>query len=78
MQAAFQNMGVHLTAEDVARAIYARVQAQDSIFTKTHQAVGLKTKILMTLSKLSPQFINRISNRFFGEKKISEVKIKRT
>ena len=49
-----QNMGVHLTAEDVAQAIYARVQSKGSLFTKTHQAVGLKTKGLMMLSKLSP------------------------
>ena len=64
-----QNMGVHLTTEDVAQAIYARVQAKDSIFTKTHQAVGLKTKVLMTLSKLSPQFLNRMSNRFLAKRK---------
>src|SRR5699024_12430053 len=64
-----QNMGVHLTAEDVARAIYARVQVKDSMFTKTHQAVGLKTKVLMTLSKLSPQFLNRMSNRILAKRK---------
>ena len=64
-----QNMGVHLTAEDVARAIYARVQVKDSMFTKTHQAVGIKTKMLMTLSKLSPQFLNRMSNRFLAKRK---------
>lgn len=64
-----QNMGVHLTAENVAQAIYARVQVKNSMFTKTHQAVGFKTKILMTLSKLSPQFINRVSNRFLAKRK---------
>ena len=64
-----QNMGVHLTAEDVARAIYARVQVKDSMFTKTHQAVGIKTKMLMTLSKLSPQFLNRMSNRILAKRK---------
>ncbi|MEZ2902418.1 SDR family oxidoreductase [Acinetobacter terrestris] len=64
-----QNMGVHLTAEDVARAIYARVQVKDSMFTKTHQAVGIKTKMLMPLSKLSPQFLNRMSNRFLAKRK---------
>ncbi|NNG80961.1 SDR family oxidoreductase [Acinetobacter sp. ANC 5378] len=64
-----QNMSVHLTAEDVAQAIYARVQAKDSMFTKIHQAVGLKTKVLMMLSKLSPQFINRMSNIFLAKRK---------
>lgn len=68
-----QNMGVHLTAEDVARAIYARVQAKDSMFTNTHQAVGVKSKVLMMLSKLSPQFINRMSNRFLARRKNKKV-----
>lgn len=64
------NMGVHLiTAEDVAQAIYTRVQVKDSLFTKTHQAVGLKTKVLMMFSKLSPQFINRMSNIFLAKRK---------
>lgn len=64
-----QNMGVHLTAEDVAQTIYARVQAKDSLFTKTHEPVGLKTKIMFNLSKVSPQFVNRISTMFLATRK---------
>ena len=64
-----QNMGVHLTAEDVAQTIYTRVQAKDSLFTKTHEPVGLKTKIMFNLSKVSPQFVNRISTMFLATRK---------
>lgn len=64
-----QNMGVHLTAEDVAQQIYQLVQLKNSIFTPTHQPVGLKTKIMFNLSKLSPQFINRMSTMFLAKRK---------
>lgn len=64
-----QNMGVHLTAEDVAQTIYTRVQAKDSVFTKTHEPVGFKTKIMFNLSKVSPQFVNRISTMFLATRK---------
>lgn len=64
-----QNMGVHLTANDVANEIYKRVQVKDTIFTATHQGVGLKSKILFKLSGLSPQFINRLSNAYLAKRK---------
>ncbi|OTG68594.1 short-chain dehydrogenase [Acinetobacter sp. ANC 4470] len=64
-----QNMGVHLSAHDVAKQIYQLVQRQDSIFTPTHQLVGFKTKLLFTLSGMSPQFVNRISNRILAKRK---------
>ena len=64
-----QNMGVHLTAEDVAKEIFNRVQVKDSIFTSTHQGVGFKSKILFKLSGLTPQFINRLSNAYLAKRK---------
>lgn len=64
-----QNMGVHLTANDVAMEIYKRVQAKDSIFTPTHQGVGFTSKILFKLSGLTPQFINRLSNTYLAKRK---------
>ncbi len=64
-----QNMGVHLTAEDVAQEIYRRSQVKDSIFTSTHQGVGFKSKILFKLSGLTPQFINRLSNAYLAKRK---------
>ena len=64
-----QNMGVHLTAEDVAQEIYRRSQVKDSIFTSTHQGVGFKSKLLFKLSGLTPQFINRLSNAYLAKRK---------
>ena len=64
-----QNMGVHLSAHDVAEQIYQLVQRQDTIFTPTHQPVGLKSKLLFTLSGMSPQFVNRIGNRILAKRK---------
>jgi hypothetical protein len=63
-----KNMGVHLSAEDVANQIYQQVQVKDSIFTPTHQPVGFKSKILFSLSKMSPQFVNRMSNMFLAKR----------
>ncbi len=64
-----QNMGVHLTAEDVAQQILQLVEAKDSVFTPTHQPVGLKTKVMFHLSKVSPQFVNRLSTMFLAKRK---------
>ena len=63
-----QNMGVHLSAEDVALQVYQQVQVKDTIFTPTHHPVGIKSKILFSLSKVSPQFVNRMSNIFLAKR----------
>ena len=63
-----QNMGVSLTAQDVATQILKTVRIKNSVFSATHQPVGLKTRVLMTLSDLSPQFINRLSNDWISKK----------
>jgi NAD(P)-dependent dehydrogenase (short-subunit alcohol dehydrogenase family) len=62
-----KNMGVNLNPEDVALTIFKSVKIKDSIFTATHQPVGLKSKFFFGLSRLSPQFINRISNIFIAK-----------
>lgn len=63
MQAkSIQNMGVHLTAEDVAQQIFQRAVQKDTALTPTHQAVGFKAKLFFQLSKVSPQFLNRLTN----------------
>ncbi|HJE53372.1 MAG TPA: short-chain dehydrogenase, partial [Acinetobacter pseudolwoffii] len=63
MQAeSIKKMGVHLKAEDVAQDILKLVQLKDSIWQATHHPVGLKSKFLFHLSRMSPQFVNRISN----------------
>jgi len=64
-----QNMGVHLTAQDVAEQIYKQVQMKDSLFTPTHQAIGFQAKMLFFVSKISPQFLNRMANRLLAKRK---------
>lgn len=64
-----QNMGVQLTPEDVAKQIFKSVKQKDTIFTTTHKTVGIKAEAMFHLSRLSPQFINRISNLFLSKKK---------
>lgn len=64
-----QNMGVNLTPNDVAEQIFKTVTLKDSIFTATHHTVGLKAEVMFHLSRMSPQFINRLSNLFLSKKK---------
>lgn len=64
-----QNMGVNLSAEDVAQQIYKTVQTKDSLFTPTHHTVGVKAEVMYHLSRFSPQFVNRLSNIFLSRKK---------
>ena len=64
-----QNMGVQLTPQDVAHEILKSVQAKDHFLTPTHRPVGFKAEAMYQLSKLSPQFINRISNLFLSRRK---------
>lgn len=62
------NMGVNLSAEDVAAQIFKTAQIKDSLFGGTHHTVGLKTKVMMTLSNISPQFVNRLSNLWINKR----------
>jgi NAD(P)-dependent dehydrogenase (short-subunit alcohol dehydrogenase family) len=62
-----KNMGVHLSAEDVAADIYKCATRKDTPLTPTHQPVGLKAKVFFKLSQLSPQFVNRLSNMFISQ-----------
>lgn len=63
-----RKMGVHLSAEDVAQQILKVSQAKDSLFTPTHQPVGLRAELMYQLSRLSPQCINRLTNLFIAKK----------
>lgn len=60
--ASIKNMGIHLAPEDVAHEIYQVARRNDSILRPTHRPVGLKSKLLFKVSRLSPQFINRLTN----------------
>ena len=64
-----QNMGINLSPQDVAEQVLSLAQARGSILTATHTLVGFKSKILFTLSGISPQFMNQISNRILAKRK---------
>lgn len=64
-----QNMGVDLTPQDVAEQVLGLAQARGSILTATHTLVGFKSKLLFTLSGMSPQFANRFTNLYLSKKK---------
>ena len=64
-----QNMGINLSPQDVAEQVLSLAQARGSILTATHTLVGFKSKILFTLSGMSPQFMNRFTNLYLSRKK---------
>ena len=64
-----QNMGVNLSPQDVAQQIFKTVQAKDSFLTATHHTVGMKAEMMYHLSRMSPQWINRVSNLFLSKRK---------
>ena len=63
-----RKMGVHLTPNNVAEQILSLATLKAHAFTPTHRAVGFKTKVLFNLSKISPQFVNRLSNLWIAQK----------
>src|SRR5699024_3486645 len=63
-----KKMGVHLKAEDVARDILKLAQLKDSIWQATHHPVGFKSQFLFHLSRMSQQFVNRLSNMIISRK----------
>lgn len=64
-----QSMGVHLSPHDVAQQIFKSVKVKDSLLTATHHTVGVKSELMYQVSRLSPQFLNRISNLFLSKNK---------
>lgn len=63
MQAAsIDNIGVDLTAEDVAKQILKIALSKDHNLVPTHRPVGLKTHVMYHLAAHSPQFLNRWAN----------------
>ncbi|MBJ8421969.1 SDR family oxidoreductase [Acinetobacter bereziniae] len=65
---AIQNIGVSLSPQDVAEQVFAQVKAKGTLFTATHRPVGLKTKVMFTLSAISPQIVNRFANLLLSKK----------
>ena len=64
-----QNMGVNLSPQDVAQQIFKTVQAKDNFLTATHHTVGMKAEMMYHLSRMSPQWVNRVSNLFLSKRK---------
>ena len=65
-----QNIGVDLTAADVAKQVLGLAQQKDHALVATHTAVGIKTKLMYQLSSISPQFLNRLTNIFLSKRLI--------
>lgn len=61
-----KKMGVHLSAEDVAKVIYKAATANRWI-APTHWPVGLTSKALYHLSGVTPDPLNKLVNRWLGQ-----------
>ena len=60
---ATRRLGVHLSAEDVAKSIYAATHATPSRLPKVHYPVGRQTKVLAGLAQMSPNWAARLLNK---------------
>jgi NAD(P)-dependent dehydrogenase (short-subunit alcohol dehydrogenase family) len=60
---ATRRLGVHLSAEDVAKSIYAATHATPSRLPKVHYPVGRQTKVLAGLAQMSPNWASRLLNK---------------
>lgn len=62
--ASTRNLGVSLTADDVADTIYDVAQSHSRLPHSVHRGVGLQARGLMTLSDLTPGWLLREVNRW--------------
>jgi NAD(P)-dependent dehydrogenase (short-subunit alcohol dehydrogenase family) len=60
---ATRRLGVHLSAEDVAKSIYAATHSAPSRLPKVHYPVGRQTKVLAGLAQVSPNWAARLLNK---------------
>lgn len=60
---ATRRLGVHLSAEDVAKSIYAATHSTPSRLPKVHYPVGRQTKVLAGLAQMSPNWAARLLNK---------------
>lgn len=58
-----KSLGVHLTSEDVAEAIYSATHPGREWLPKVHYPVGRQMKLLASLSQVSPNWIQRLMNK---------------
>jgi len=60
---ATKRLGVHLSAQDVARSIYTATRPPRTRLPKVHYPVGRQTKVLAGLAQVSPQWAARFLNK---------------
>jgi NAD(P)-dependent dehydrogenase (short-subunit alcohol dehydrogenase family) len=58
-----KSLGVHLSADDVAAAIYQATHPDRRWPSRVHYPVGRQTKVLAALSQVSPNWAARLLNR---------------
>ena len=58
-----KTLGVHLTPNDVAEAIYSATHPGRSWPPRVHYPVGRQTKVLAALSQVSPNWVQRLMNK---------------
>ncbi len=56
-----KRLGVRLTPEDIAATVYKMAHYRGS---RVHWPVGLQTKLMLSASKLSPNWLTRLTNRW--------------
>ncbi len=58
-----KSLGVHLTPDDVAQAIYSATHPGREWLTKVHYPVGLQTKLFASVAQVSPNWVQRLMNK---------------
>ena len=58
-----KTMGIHLTASDVAREIYAATHSGRHFLHKVHYPVGRQTKVVAVVSQVLPNWASRLLNK---------------
>ena len=58
-----KSLGVHLTPDDVAAAIYSATHPGREWLPKVHYPVGRQTKLFAGLAQVSPNWVQRLMNK---------------
>jgi NAD(P)-dependent dehydrogenase (short-subunit alcohol dehydrogenase family) len=56
-----ENLGVRLTAGDIAGAVWRTVHARDRLPRSPHRTVGAQTRLFAVVSAVSPAWLNRLA-----------------
>ncbi|WP_328358979.1 SDR family oxidoreductase [Mycobacterium sp. NBC_00419] len=58
-----KSLGVNLTPDDVAKAVFSATQSRRRLLPKVHVPVGLQTRFLAGLSQVSPNWTQRLMTK---------------